>query len=139
MRSLAELEASRALRAFLALEWHELERLLRAPIPTRTATGDEVTEGERAAADGGTAATDGAAAGGEGAAATAGEGAAAAEGEEAAADDLSLPLRLLQTLLHHVMGCPLLRSVVRDAPPSPYNPHASPQPLAPGSSPHSLL
>ena len=153
MRSLAELEASRALRAFLALEWHELERLLRAPIPTRTATGDEMTEGERAAADGGTAATDGAAAEGEGAAttagegaaatageeaaATAGEGAAAAEGEEAAADDLSLPLRLLQTLLHHVMGCPLLRSVVRDAPPSPYNPHASPQPLAPGSSPHS--
>ena len=110
MRSLAELEASRALRAFLALEWHELERLLRAPIPTRTATGDEVTAGERAAADGGTAATDG----------------AAAEGEEAAADDLSLPLRLLQTLLHHVMSCPLLRSVVRDAPHSPYNPHSSP-------------
>ena len=126
MRSLAELEASRALRAFLALEWHELERLLRAPIPTRTATGDKVTAGERAAADGGTAATDGAAAEGEGAAATAGEGAAAAEGEEAAADDLSLPLRLLQTLLHHVMSCPLLRSVVRDAPHSPYNPHASP-------------
>ena len=130
MRSLAELEASRALRAFLALEWHELERLLRAPIPTRTATGDEVTAGERAAADGGTAATDGAAA--------EGEEAAAAEGEEAAAaDDLSLPLRLLQTLLHHVMSCPLLRSVVRDAPPSPYNPNSSPRPLAPGSSAHS--
>jgi len=137
VRSLAELEASRALRAFLALEWHELERLLRAPIPTRTATGDEVTAGERAAADGGTAATDGAAAEGEGAAATAGEGAAAAEGEEAAADDLSLPLRLLQTLLHHVMSCPLLRSVVRDAPPSPFSPNSSPQPLAPGSSAHS--
>ena len=118
VRSLAELEASRALRAFLALEWHELKRLLRAPIPTRTATGDAVTAGERAAADGGTAATDGAAA--------EGEGAAAAEGEEAAADDLSLPLRLLQTLLHHVMSCPLLRSVVRDAPHSPYNPHSSP-------------
>ena len=129
VRSLAELEASRALRAFLALEWHELERLLRAPIPTRTATGDEVTAGERAAADGGTAATDGAAA--------EGEGAAAAEGEEAAADDLSLPLRLLQTLLHHVMSCPLLRSVVRDAPPSPFSPNSSPQPLAPGSSAHS--
>ena len=127
MRSLAELEASRALRAFLALESHELERLLRAPMPTRTATGDEVTAGERAAADGGTAATDGAAAVEEEAAAAVGEEAAAAEGEEAAAaDDLSLPLRLLQTLLHHVMSCPLLRSVVRDAPPPPYNPNSSP-------------
>ena len=119
MRSLAELEASRALRAFLALESHELERLLRAPMPTRTATGDEVTAGERAAADGGTAATDGAAAVEEEAAAAVGE-------EAAAADDLSLPLRLLQTLLHHVMSCPLLRSVVRDAPPPPYNPNSSP-------------
>ena len=107
VRSLAELEASRALRAFLALEWHELERLLLAPMATHTATGGEAAAGGGAAADGGTAASDGMAAEEEEAAA---EEAAAA----AVADGSSLPLRLLQTLLQHVMSCPLLRSVARD-------------------------
>ena len=56
MRSLAELEASRALRAFLALEWRELEQLLLTPIAGHTATGDEAAVGGGAIAGGGTAA-----------------------------------------------------------------------------------
>ena len=135
MRSLAELEASRALRAFLALEWRELEVLLLAPMATQTATGDEAAAGSGAAASGGAVAdggagTDGRIATSDGAAAAVEEEeaeeeeeeaavaeeeeeAAAAEEEAAAADESSLPLRLLRTLLQHVMSCPLLRSVVR--------------------------